>query len=160
MIPHPYLSNPPLRTMTQTTALEPSLTLNKLLAQAIEIATPSFLSDNLENSWKTLNALPDGSLRVHIKMVPDEAIFKDYEPGYYYGLIVELVTYRGQLLAHDSIWGIREPNTFEDGAWQSFGQHLSELAAELIRELNQPGLIRRLLANEIENLSLILQAIQ
>ena len=133
----------------------PSTLLNQLLAGAAATATPSFLGEKLGNHWITLNALPDGSLRVQAKLSPDD---QTPELGYWYGLEVELVTHRGQILAHDSIWGIEEPDAFGQ-QWQAFEQELSRVAGELIAQLRQPELIRRLLTNEVEQLGLTLQAL-
>jgi hypothetical protein len=137
------------------TACRPSLLLNQLLARAAATATPSFLGEKLGNHWVTLNALPDGSLRVQAKLSPDDLTT---DRGYCYGLQVELVTHRGQILAHESLWGIQEPDAFGQ-QWQAFEQELSRVAGELIAELNQPALIRRLLTNELEQLGLTLQAL-
>ena len=142
-------------TATTTNTACPSTLLNQLLAGAAATATPSFLGEKLGNHWITLNALPDGSLRVQAKLSPDEMTA---ERGYCYGLEVELVTHRGQILAQDSLWGIEEPDAFGQ-QWQAFEQELSRVAGELIAELNQPATIRRLLTNELEQLALTLQAL-
>jgi hypothetical protein len=133
----------------------PSILLNQLLTRASAIATPSFLGEKLGNHWITLSALPDGSLRVQAKLSPDDLTT---DRGYCYGLEVELVTHRGQILAHEALWGIEEPDAF-GLQWQAFEQELSRVAGELIAELNQPAMIRRLLANELEQLGLTLQAL-
>lgn len=152
---HPTASNP----MTTTTA-RPSTLLDQLLTGAAATATPSFLGNKLGDYWSTLNALPDGSLRVQVKLSPDE-IAND-EPttgcGYCYGLMVELVTHRGHILAHEALWRIEEPEGLGQ-QWQAFEQELSSIAGALIAELNQPAVIRRLLSNEIEQLGLTLQAL-
>ena len=141
--------------MLEITTARPSTLLNQLLARAATTATPSFLGEKLGDHWITLNALPDGSLRVQAKLSPDELTT---ERGYCYGLQVELVTHRGQILAHEALWGIEEPNGFGQ-EWQAFEQNLSRVAGELIAELNKPARIRKLLTNEIEQLGLTLQAL-
>lgn len=141
--------------MPDITTARPSTLLNQLLTGAAATATPSFLGEKLGDHWSTLNALPDGSLRVHARLSPDE---QTIDRGYCYGLMVELVTHRGQILAHESLWGIEEPDGFGQ-QWQAFEQELSRVAGELIAELNQPAVIRRLLTNEIEQLGLTLQAL-
>ena len=86
--------------MLEITTARPSTLLNQLLARAATTATPSFLGEKLGDHWITLNALPDGSLRVQAKLSPDELTT---ERGYCYGLQVELVTHRGQILAHEAL---------------------------------------------------------
>ena len=141
--------------MLEITTARPSTLLNQLLAGAAATATPSFLGEKLGDHWITLNALPDGSLRVQAKLSPDELTT---DRGYCYGLQVELVTHRGQILAHEALWGIEEPNAFGQ-QWQAFEQELSRVAGELIAELNKPARLRRLLTIEIEQLGLTLQAL-
>ena len=141
--------------MPEITIARPSTLLNQLLAGAAATATPSFLGEKLGNHWITLNALPDGSLRVQAKLSPDD---QTTDRGYCYGLQVELVTHRGQILAHEALWGIEEPNAFGQ-QWQAFEQELSRVAGELIAELNKPARLRRLLTIEIEQLGLTLQAL-
>lgn len=147
--------------MTQATAIEQgSVTLNVLLAKAKECATPSFLGNKLGDYWTTLHALPDSSLQVQVKCTPDLTTPTHYVRGSYNGIICEIVTHRGQILAHESIWEIIEPETTVGSDWQQYEQYLAEIVHSQIDELNQPNIIRHLLANEIHTLAQTLQALQ
>jgi hypothetical protein len=144
--------------MTETPLINrPSTTLNALLAQALRIATPSWIDSYCE--VRTFNALrretvaatPDGSFSYCLALCADEDC---EEPGSHVGLIAELIGPAGQLLGHAAIWGIQEPETYSDAAVQPFLQVLAEYTAELLTEVTDVASIRRQLIrreNEIHH---------
>ena len=146
-----------------TTTKHSSLTVNALLAQALRIATPSWIDEHCEirtfNSLKrcTVAALPDYSLSYQLAICTDSD--GDADGNAAVGLIAEIVGPAGQLLAHDSIWGITEPTTYSSQECQAFTQHLAELAADLFKEITDPQHIRQALLTRAREIAAALEAI-
>ena len=143
----------------------PSLTLNALLNQAIATATPTWIDTHCEvrtfNTMRraTVAALPDGTLSYCLALVADSDVPADYEPGSYVGLICELIGPDGQLLAHEAVWGIREPDTYSDAEIQPYLGCLAEHAACLMREATDISAIRRSLQHRLELIAHTLEAL-
>lgn len=143
----------------------PSLTLNALLSQAIATATPTWIDTHCEvrtfNTMRraTVAALPDVTLSYCLALVVDTNVPADYEPGSYVGMICELIGPAGQLLAHEAVWAIREPDTYSDTEIQPYLNCLAEHAANLMREASDVAAIRKSLQHRLELIAHTLEAL-
>lgn len=133
--------------MTETALIaRPITTLNALLAQALRIATPSWIDEHCEvRTFNTLRrvtvaATPEGSFSYCLALCVDSDC---PEAGAHVGMIAELIGPAGQLLGNASVWGIEEPEYCDATELQPYLQHLAELAAELLTEVSDVASIRR-----------------
>ena len=124
-------------------------TIHALLAEAIRIATPSWIDEHceaqelLENlRFSTVAATPDHSLSYRIALCAAD----DWkETGSQVGLFVALKGPGGQALGVRHGWRKPRWNRTKSSIQRPTLQHLAELAAELMTEITDVGHVRQTL---------------